>query len=89
MNVDVLREEMHRSDLIHRHGISSATELVEWVEQRNSELSARSDGEWGTAASDRSKKGSPALERALVKAREHGFFLGLSWEWLQREKLSK
>lgn len=58
--------------------------LVEWIEARNAELGSRADHEWGAMPADRAKKGSPALEKALAKAREQRFFLGLSWEWLRR-----
>lgn len=80
VNVDVLRAHLFSAEVLGRYEIESPEQLVAWVEARNAELAARPDGEWG----DGRKKNSAALEKALSKAREHKFFLGLSWEWLEQ-----
>ena len=82
LNVDVLRAEMHKAELIERNKIKSAEQLVDWIEARNLELAAKTDDEWGDGA--KTKSGT-ALEKALAKAREQGFYLGLSWDWLDKK----
>ena len=58
-------------------GLDSSTALCEWLEEANAALGARK--KW--AVSNASVKSSGALANALAKAREHGFFLGLSADW--------
>jgi len=81
VNVDVLRTEMHRVGLVEKVRAESADELVAWLEARNAELGARSEEEWRAAGGGRAKS-SAAVEKALAKARENNFYLGLGWEWL-------
>ena len=80
VNVDVLREEMHRAQLLRREGLTTAEQLIGWIEARNEELSARDAAEWGKSV--RIKTDS-ALEKALAKAKNEGFYLGLTWDWVQ------
>lgn len=89
LNVDVLRAEMHKAELLTRYDLTSPAQLIEWLEARNAELAGRPDGDWGAGHADRAKKGTPALENALGKAREQSFFLGLSWDWLHAEALKQ
>jgi hypothetical protein len=79
VNVDMLREQMHKAELISQHGIGSAEELVEWIEGRNAQLAARSVKEWDTAGR---AKSSAAFQKALAKAHDQGLYIGLTWEWL-------
>ena len=79
INVDVMREEMHRADLLARESIASAEELVQWLEERNAQLGKRDDSEWSQGRA----KTSAALQKAIVKAKDQGFYLGLGWEWLR------
>lgn len=79
VNVDVLREQMHKAELLGRLGVKTAEQLIEWIEGTNALLATRTDAEW---SGGRAKTGA-ALEKALGKAREHRFFLGLSWDWLE------
>lgn len=81
LNVDVLRAEMHRTELLSRHKLRSAQQLVEWIEAVNADLGARTEEEWAHAGG-RAKSGS-ALTNALSKARQHEFYLGLEWDWLK------
>ena len=82
LNLDLLREQVHRAELISRLEIRSSEQLLEWFETANRELGARSDYEWSLSGG-RSKSGS-ALSKALSKARENGLFLGMEWDWLQK-----
>ena len=81
LNVDVLRTELFKAEVLSRHALKSADELVDWIEARNLELADRPDESWASGK----KKGSAALDKALDKARGHKFFLGLGWDWLQRD----
>ena len=81
LNVDVLRAEMFKAEVLSRNGLKSADQLVDWIEQRNAELAKRPDEAWGGTGR---VKGAAALDKALDKARKEGLFLGLSWEWLQQ-----
>jgi len=81
LNVDVLRAEMHRAELLTRHKLSTSDALLNWVESANRELSRRSEKEWA-AAGARAKSGA-ALSKAMGKAHEQDFYLGMSWDWLK------
>ena len=84
LNVDVLRAEMHRAELISRHGLATSEQLLEWVEGANAELGARAEAEWHASADGTRAKSSSAMSNALAKANEHQFWLGLGYEWLQK-----
>ena len=85
LNVDVLRAELHRSELLRRHQIRTADQLVEWIEQTNRELGSRTDSAWRGAAGEGARtKSDGALTNALAKAKEHQFWLGLGYEWLTK-----
>lgn len=51
------------------------------MESANRELSRRSEKEWA-AAGARAKSGA-ALSKAMGKAHEQDFYLGMSWDWLK------
>lgn len=82
LNVDVLRNEMHKADLLRRHVISTEEELLAWLEKRNEALAARDDDAWASGGGGRARSSS-ALSKALAKARAQSFFLGLDYEWLR------
>ena len=84
INVDVLREELHRAEILQRERLTSAEQLVGWIEARNEELAGRAEGEWSAGAA-RVKSGA-ALEKALAKAKDQNFYLGLTWEWVRNGK---
>ena len=83
LNVDVLRNEMYKADLVGRHGFTSADALLAWLDARNDELATREQGEWSVQGSRVSSR--DALSNAMGKAKEQRLFLGLTWEWLQHE----
>ena len=81
LNIDVLRAEMHRSQLLSRHQLATSDQLLDWLETTNAELAGRSDAVW---AVDSPVKSEAALSKAIAKAREHELFLGLGWGWLNQ-----
>lgn len=72
VNVDTLRDELHRGRAVQRTGAKSADELLQWLLRENERLRGRAEG-GGWAG-----KG----ERALAKAVEHRFFLGMESTWI-------
>uniref|UniRef100_A0A7S2J097 Uncharacterized protein n=1 Tax=Haptolina brevifila TaxID=156173 RepID=A0A7S2J097_9EUKA len=82
VNVDVLRAELHRVGILSRHQLTTSEQLVQWLETTNAELGAQPDAAW--ARTGGRSKSDAAQTKALGKARDHNFFLGLSWEWLDR-----
>lgn len=84
VNVDVMREEMHRAELLSREKLTTADQLVSWLEERNAELAARDDGQWNKESAN--VKSNAALAKALAKARTEGFYLGLTWDWVREVK---
>uniref|UniRef100_A0A7S1H556 Uncharacterized protein n=1 Tax=Hemiselmis andersenii TaxID=464988 RepID=A0A7S1H556_HEMAN len=72
LNIDRLRNELYQADVMKRFKLETEEDLVEWIKQRNAELSQRPDEEWKKQASD----------KMVDKARSHNFFLGMTWDWL-------
>tara|TARA_A100001015_G_scaffold304825_1_gene396624 strand:- start:563 stop:817 length:255 start_codon:yes stop_codon:yes gene_type:complete len=61
--------------------------LVSWLLEQNERVSKRSANQWFSVISRSStlKKGgfsSNTVEKALDKAEQNGFYLGMSWDWL-------
>ncbi|KOO30123.1 hypothetical protein Ctob_012497 [Chrysochromulina tobinii] len=81
LNVDVLRAELHRAEVLSRHKLASAAELLDWVDKANRDLGARSDEQW--ASTGARAKSETALGNALSKARQNAFYLGMGWDWLK------
>jgi 5-methylcytosine-specific restriction endonuclease McrA len=65
--------------IVERHGLKTAGELAQWLQQVNEILSHKHDKDW-----KRTLKGRNLLvvEKALAKARKGSFFLGLDHTWL-------
>ena len=65
--------------IVERHGLKTAEELAEWLQQANETLSQKQDKDW-----KRTLKGRNPLvvEKAVAKARKGGFYLGLDHTWL-------
>ena len=81
LNVDMLRAELHRAEVLSRHKLTSAAELLDWVDRANRDLGARSDEQW--ASTGARAKSETALGNALSKARQNAFYLGMGWDWLK------
>jgi hypothetical protein len=77
MNVDKLRDELHKAGVVEGKGMQQPEELFEWLQQQNQKLSQCDDSRFLDANS------SAAKAKALEKARKQGFFLGMDWQWLQ------
>lgn len=73
LNVDNLRDALFASEILKRHNIKSTAALVELMQTQNELLAAKFE-DAGAAA-----KVSP---KALEKAKQFGFYLGLESSWL-------
>ena len=73
LNVDNLRDAIFASDIIKRHELTTSAALVKWLLAQNEILRVRYDD---TSVS--AKTNSKALE----KAKEFNFYLGLESSWL-------
>ena len=76
LNIDLLRDELFRS------GCVPDGDLAAWLLAQNDALGARDD-QWWASSSVRCRAASKsARANALAKARDAGFYLGLTWDWL-------
>ena len=83
VNMDRLRDLLFQRDVMAAHGLDSTQQLHAWLTAHNERLRALSDAEWtGRRPAKRSAALDASFVKALAKAREHGFFLGLDWLWL-------
>lgn len=73
LNVDNLRDAIFASDVIKRHDLKTSAALVKWLQTQNELLRVRYED------ADVAAKMNP---RALEKAKEFNFFLGLESSWL-------
>ena len=79
--MDALRDELFQARVL---GAVKPEELLDWLLARNAALAAIDDARWlDPAFPARASVG--ARPRALAKAREHGLYLGMTWDWLHRE----
>ena len=79
MNVDKLRDELHKSGLIEKLKFEQPEQLFAWLEQQNEALLKHDDSRFVD------DKSSAARAKALAKARQHAFMLGMDWNWLETE----
>lgn len=85
VNVDVLRDEIHKSGIL-RHLEQQKQSLDDWIEMRNRDLAALPYRKWHDDPSLRCRAFTKAaIDNALAKATKFNFFLGLTWAWLQHE----
>lgn len=80
LNVDTLRDELHRARVIDRADIASPEDLVKWLLAANTRVQAK------VSAQDPSALG-PQAKKALEKAEKYGFFLGLDSAWIREGAL--
>mmetsp|Transcript_32957 Transcript_32957/g.54425 ORF Transcript_32957/g.54425 Transcript_32957/m.54425 type:complete len:411 (-) Transcript_32957:25-1257(-) len=73
LNVDNLRDAIFASELLKRHDLKSTTALVQWMQAQNEVLAAK----FQQAAA--AGKANP---KALEKAKQYDFYLGLESSWL-------
>jgi len=82
LNRDVLRDELYTSGVSSQHG-GDAMALMGWLNTHNTELHGRTDGEWAHVAGVTDiAQASATFQKALVKARDTGMYLGLDKSWL-------
>jgi hypothetical protein len=77
VNVDALRDELHRARAVDRLAVQSADELLSWLLRENNRLSERPASEWGAKAG----------AKALAKAEANKFFLGMDSSWIRHGAL--
>ena len=85
VHLDVLREELFAAEVVARFGIADEEQFVSWLAAENAKLAARSEKEWLKARPKRGRGSTGSKEtylKALAKAREHGFYLGMDFSWL-------
>ena len=70
---------------MERFALASEDATLAWLDAVNDRLARRDDDAW-LAARPKRGKGSGGTEatylKALAKAREHGFYLGMDFNWL-------
>jgi hypothetical protein len=85
VHIDQLREEMHEARVMERFALASEEATLAWLDAVNDRLAERDDDAW-LAARPKRGKGSGGTRatylKALAKAREHGFYLGMDFNWL-------
>ena len=85
VNLDVLREELFSAEVVNRFGIADEDAFVTWLEGENAKLAQRTEKEWLEARPKRGRGSTGSEEtylKALAKAKEHGFYLGMDFSWL-------
>ena len=76
LNIDLLRDELFRS------GCVPDGDLAAWLLAQNDALGARDDKWWASSSVRCRAASKSARANALAKARDAGFYLGLTWDWL-------
>jgi hypothetical protein len=83
MNGDRLRDMLFQRDVMTAHGLRTPEQLHAWLLARNAELASLTDEAWAARMPvKRSASFDSAFSKALAKARDNGFFLGMDWRWL-------
>ena len=77
LNQDNLRDAIYSRGVVERHGHNDEEELLAWILTQNDKLGKRTDKEW----IKRNPK-SPSFRKAVAKARNFEFWLGLEDGWL-------
>ena len=71
--------------MVTRFGIADEDAFVAWLESENAKLAQRTEKEWLEARPKRGRGSTGSEEtylKALAKAKEHGFYLGMDFSWL-------
>ena len=85
VNLDVLREQLHEAEVASRFGLKTEADFVAWMAAENARLGDRTEKQWVRMRPKRGRGSAGSKEaylKALAKAREHGFFLGMCETWL-------
>ena len=78
LHVDSFRDDLHQSGVITRHKLDSAAKLHSFILDANTKLAKRSEEQWLVHIGD-----SISHRKAIKKAMDHNFFLGLDSAWMQ------
>lgn len=76
VNIDNLRDALFAADVMTRHNLSTVTALESWVLEQNRILATK----YQSSSMD-SSAAIKVSERALTKAKENNFYLGLDSSW--------
>ena len=79
---DVLRDTLFKSNVVGRTGAGTAEQLIEWIKFKNEAVAARDDALWQTAYKGRNAE---TVAKAVSKARNNKFFLGMEPNWMEVE----
>ena len=85
VNLDVLREQLHEAEVARRFSLRTERDFLDWMSAENARLGARAEKQWLRLRPKRGRGSAGSKEaylKALAKAREHGFFLGMCETWL-------
>jgi hypothetical protein len=77
VNVDTLRDELYTARAVSRIGAQSASQLLAWLLRENERLRVRKAEEWGGKVN----------AKALAKAADNRFFLGMDTNWIREGAL--
>jgi len=89
MNIDNLRDALFTSDILRRYSFQNEKELVDWILEKNLELSEKYttnevDQHPKGNEKGKGKKGFGFSKSVLEKARKNNFYLGLDSTWLYK-----
>jgi len=83
LNVDTLRDRLFQLDILAAHQLSTADALLNWLASHNTALAGLTLEQWDLRRPARRSAASDAtFLKALGKAREHDFYLGMDGRWL-------
>lgn len=79
MNIDNLRDELFKSNIVGRENIENSEQLVEWIMARNNFLAKKKDAYWKKLFKGRN---FDTIKKSLMKAKERNFFIGMDRHWI-------
>lgn len=82
VNSDNLRDALFAAEVLKRHDLSSTTALVEWIKAQNDVLQDKYSVSENTTTTTTASPETDVNEKALKKANDHKFYLGLEASWL-------
>lgn len=88
VNLDNLREELFNAEVTSRFNIATEEDFVTWLKATNQRLAERSDEQWLEARPKRGRGSGGSVAtymKALSKARDNNFFLGMDFMWLDAD----
>lgn len=77
LHADTFRDDIYQSDMLERHSLNSNEKLVAYLNMCNEKLGKRTDAQWIKVVGS-----TVANVKAIKKARDHNFYLGLEKSWM-------